>query len=140
MKQTSTKNSAGFSIIELMVVIAIIGILASIAIPNYRSHIIRVGYVETMSELQLLMTTMEDYYLANNLSYSGNLNTVTGITGTIKTSSGDYTITASQCSDGNGGTRGFSECVKLTATSTTDTFTIDTDGYKTFNNTTGWPE
>lgn len=139
MKLTSTKTSAGFSIIELMVVIAIIGILASIAIPNYRDHMIRVGYVETMSELQLLMTSMEDFYLVNNLSYSTNLNTVTGITGTIKTSSGDYIITASACSDGSGGTRGLSECVKLTAASGTDSFTIDSEGYKTFNGTTGWP-
>lgn len=140
MNQPNTKFSAGFSLIELMVVIAIIGILASIAIPNYHSYITRAGYTEAKSELQLLMKSMEDFYLVNNLSYSSNLNTVTGITGSIKTSSEDYTITASACSDGNGGTLGLSECVKLTATSSTDTFTIDSEGNRTFNGVTGWPD
>jgi len=143
MKGKFQLKQHGFSTVELLAVIAIIAILASIAIPKYQTHIDRAEITEAKSELQYLAKTMEDYYLMNNLTYSSNLNTVTGIVGTIKTNGGaDYVLTAESCADGAGGSLSLSECVKLIATSPNglNKLTIDSRGNKTFNGTTGWPE
>lgn len=135
------KRQKGFSLIELMVTVAIIGIIVGVAIPSYQEHVERVGYTEAKSTLQHLMKTMEDYYLANNLSYSSDLNEVTGSAGVIKTSSGKYSITAAQCSDGSSGSVKLSDCVQLEAKSEDgrNLFTINSRGFRSFNGADGWP-
>ena len=45
------KYSAGFTLIELMITVAIIGILASIAYPSYRDYIIRANRAEARTAL-----------------------------------------------------------------------------------------
>jgi type IV pilus assembly protein PilA len=50
MRQFKTlKNSAGFTLVELMIVIAIIGILAAIAIPNYQEYTRKAKFSEIVS-------------------------------------------------------------------------------------------
>lgn len=56
MKQT------GFTLIELMIVVAIIGILASIAIPAYQDYTIRAQVVESFSITGELKLSINDYY------------------------------------------------------------------------------
>ena len=64
------RNAAGFTLIELMVVVAIIGILASIALPSYREYVIRSRRAAATACLQQNAQFMERYY-TTNLSYTG---------------------------------------------------------------------
>ncbi|PIT11305.1 pilin [Snodgrassella communis] len=49
----------GFTLIELMIVIAIIGILAAIAVPQYQNYIARSQVTRVMAEAGALKTTVE---------------------------------------------------------------------------------
>ena len=73
------KREKGFSLIELMIVVVIIGILSAIAIPNYNDYMQRSKLVEASSILGDLRTRMEQYY-QDNRAYGVTTTTVCGIT------------------------------------------------------------
>lgn len=58
------KNQQGFTLIELMIVVAIIGILAAIAIPAYQDYTIRAQVSEGMSLASGVRTAVSEYYQA----------------------------------------------------------------------------
>jgi type IV pilus assembly protein PilE len=60
----------GFTLIELMIVVAIIGILVAIAYPSYQEHIKAGHRSEAESDLSELAQFMERYYTENN-KYDG---------------------------------------------------------------------
>ena len=62
------KKLSGFSLVELMIVVAIIGVLAAIAVPNYNDYVLRGKITEAFSQLSSLQVRMEQYY-QDNRSY-----------------------------------------------------------------------
>ncbi len=60
------KRSA-FTLIELLIVVAIIGILAAIAVPNFMSARVRALVARTEADLRSLATAFESYRLDNNM-------------------------------------------------------------------------
>ena len=63
------KNTNGFTLIELMIVVAIIGVLAAIAYPSYQGYVIKTKRVDMMTEMQNIASEIESRKLAQG-SYS----------------------------------------------------------------------
>ena len=60
------RKQQGFTLIELMIVIAIVGILAAIALPAYQDYTVRAKVSEALAGLAEAKTTIAEYYSANN--------------------------------------------------------------------------
>lgn len=69
-KLSSTRHSAGFTLIELMIVVAIIAILAAIAIPAYQNYLIRSQVSEGYALADGSKAAIVEYY-ANNGVFPG---------------------------------------------------------------------
>ena len=63
---------SGFTLIEVMIVVAIIGVLAAIAYPSYQHHVIKTKRTDMMSEMQNIASTIESRKLAQG-RYSNDL-------------------------------------------------------------------
>ena len=61
---------SGFTLIEMMIVVAIMGILASIALPAYRDYVIQARVSEATSELATRRVRMEQFF-QDNRTYTG---------------------------------------------------------------------
>lgn len=72
-------NEKGFTLIELMIVIAIIGILAAIAIPQFAAYRQRSYNAAANADLRNAATAQEAYYV-DNQTYTSNTALLTGTT------------------------------------------------------------
>lgn len=100
------KNAKGFTIIEMLMVVAIIGVLAAIAYPNYQNYLVKTKRAEMMTEMQNIASQMESRKMVNgrggwniqtsdlsgNFPRSGEVNYNVAIN--LNADDGKWTITA----------------------------------------------
>jgi len=66
------KKQQGMTLVELLVVIVVLGIVTSIAVPSYRQYMIRANRVDAKAALLKISAAQEEFYLQNN-SYTATL-------------------------------------------------------------------
>ena len=117
-RMKSRKLLKGFTLIELMIVVAVVGVLAAIAIPSYQDYVRRSQRAEARAEVLRAEGWLERFYTENNrysTNAANNANTAfsgifTGvpagtttrytITLTISNAGAGYTITAAPTTTG----------------------------------------
>ena len=67
--QTAIDKQKGFTLVEVMIVVAIIGVLAAIAYPSYQRYVIKTKRTDMMVEMQNIAAQIESRKLAQG-SYS----------------------------------------------------------------------
>ena len=118
------KNAKGFTLIEVMVVVAIIGILSAIALPSYSDYVLRASLTEATTALSDARVRMEQFY-ADNRNYGAGaacgLNFAAtekfSLACTVSAGGQGYVITANGIASSN--TNGFAYSVNQTNTRTT---------------------
>ncbi|MFD2168100.1 type IV pilin protein [Thalassotalea euphylliae] len=93
------KSAKGFTLIEAMIAVAIIGILAAIAYPSYTEYVVQSNRTEGQRELLRVANLMEQYYL-DNRAYTEDL-TKLGLSSADNwaTESGLYKLSSSVTGD-----------------------------------------
>ncbi|MBC7190042.1 type II secretion system protein [Candidatus Aerophobetes bacterium] len=66
MNRVFKKEKAGFTLVELLVVVAIIGVLVSIAIPNFMGAVVRTKVAKAFTEIRGLGNVVEVYRIDHN--------------------------------------------------------------------------
>lgn len=126
------KRSSGFTLIEILIVVAIMGVLMSIALPAYQNSVLRAGRAEAKNELIQVAAELERYFSSNNvyIADATPLNTGDGESRTTENSL--FTIAVAACSGG-----AIANCFLATATAggsqvddTCDTLTITSTGVR----------
>jgi type IV pilus assembly protein PilE len=132
MNKLGLYKQKGFSLLELMVVVAIVGILAFIAYPGYRSSVLKSHRADATSSLMDAMQREERYYTENNTYVTDLTQVGLASSSNVTTSNGYYKISA------QADPSGITVAVILTATAvgtqandTCGTFTLNSNGAKT---------
>lgn len=93
------QHTKGFTLLELMITVAVIAILAGIALPSYSDYVLRSKFAEATGNLADLRVKMEQYY-ADNRRYNGAAAGVCGIPGGIVPTAADARYFTYICASG----------------------------------------
>lgn len=137
------KDSKGFTLIELMITVVIVGILAAVAIPQYTQYVLR-GNRAAAQAFMMDIANREKQYLLDARSYTANWASTDPAPNLAMTAPADvskyYTITV--CVDCTTGTP---PSFKITASPKAGTsqasdgnLTLDDTGAKTYGTANNW--
>ena len=107
-KRVAAKRHSGFTLIELMLVVVIMGVLTAIAVPSYSNYKLKANRSDAYTILNEIMQAQERY-AADNGTYIVDI-TQLGYANPQISIDGFYSVAASACG------AGITECVLLTAT------------------------
>jgi type IV pilus assembly protein PilE len=68
-RSANTRHVSGFSLVELLIAIAIVGILMAIAVPGYREHVRRGAVEEALAQMRSGAVALEQYFLDNRVYF-----------------------------------------------------------------------
>ena len=88
------KLQKGFTLIEVLITVAIIGILGAIAYPSYSTFVTKSNRAEPQKELLELANLMEQYFI-DHRTYTNKLTLLGKSADSYDTDSGNYTISVS---------------------------------------------
>ncbi|WP_031431153.1 pilin [Methylomicrobium agile] len=97
MKNIPVQKQQGFTLIELMIVIAIIGILAAVAIPAYKDYTIRARASEALVAASSMKATV-----AENISNNGGVIAAGACNGVTTLATATENVKSSGCTDASG--------------------------------------
>lgn len=123
LREQSASRQRGFTLIELMITVAIIAILAAIAVPSYQDSVWKGRRAEGRAAIAKALQAEERFYTQSN-SYRAYSSSNLPPSSTFPIFSGDnqansrYNISVSANTNGlcAGTTRGIAECAEVTAT------------------------
>ena len=74
MLQKLNKNRGGFTLVEIMIVVAIIALLAAIAVPNFLRARKRSQATRILEDLRIIDSAIDQYAIENNKSGGATVN------------------------------------------------------------------
>jgi type IV pilus assembly protein PilE len=94
-----TKRRPGFTLIEVMITVAIVGILAAIALPMYFDQITRSKIIDGTTKLGDFRSKMDKYFMDNRTYVNPPGGAVCGVANPAVSASDYFTITCGGASD-----------------------------------------
>lgn len=141
METSRVRLTRGFTLVELMIVVVIIGILTALVLPSYQSSVLKSRRADGRAALANMAARQEKFFAQNN-TYTTAVAAVGSGLGVGKTTSSDdyYNLSASACTGG-----AISRCYLLSAVATgaqddditCTTLTLDSVGRKAAKDSSG---
>lgn len=121
MQKQVNQKSSGFTLIEVMIVVAVIAIIAAVAIPSYNSSILKSKRAIGKGELMEVLSEQEQYFV-NNKGYA---TTLASLGYSVDANDAYYIDSDGIASSASTGSSTYK--IYLTAGATTSGFTVEAD-------------
>lgn len=136
------QSDRGFTLIELMIAVAVVAILAAVAFPSYQDSVRKTRRADGKAALERVAALQERWFTENN-TYTNSVNNLGGSGGVLNSTEGFYSITVATAGCTPVAPSTYIGCFQLTATAigaqASDakcaTFTLDETGDRNFTGT-----